>query len=66
METHVLNIDSCRDGWNFLAFLAGDLLLHLIFQNFGVLTVMTIHQFDINNIGPLTAVVLLYFLSSWT
>lgn len=65
VETCVLNIHSYRDGWNFLPFVGGDLLLHLIRQNFGVLTVMTIPQLDINDIGPLTAVVLLYFLSPW-
>jgi len=65
METRVLNIHSYRDGWNFLPFLGGDLLLHLFRQNFGILTVMTMHQLDINDIGPLTTVVLLYFLSPW-
>lgn len=64
VETRVLNIHSYRDGWNFLPFL-GDLLLHLICQKFGVLTVMTMCQLDINDIGPLTAVVLLYLLSPW-
>jgi len=62
VETCVLNIHSYRDGWNFLPFL-GDLLLHLICQNFGVLTVITMHQLDINDIEPLTTVLLLYFLS---
>jgi len=47
----VLYIHSCRDGWNFLAFLGGDMLLHLIRQNFGVLTFMTMHQLDLNDIG---------------
>lgn len=64
VETRVLNIQSYRDGWNFLPFL-GDLLLHLVCQNFGVLTVMIMHQLDINDIGPLTTVILLYFLSPW-
>jgi hypothetical protein len=65
VETHVPNIHCCRDGWNFLAFLGGDVLLHLICQSFGILTFMTMHLFDIHDIGPLTAVALLCFLSPW-
>lgn len=61
----VLYIHSCRDGWSSLAFPGGDLLLHLIRQNSGVLSFMTMHQLDLNDIGLLTTVVLLYFLSPW-